>query len=58
MTRGDRSVIVFAKCPLPGLVKTRLGKQVGHDAAATLYVDCAEHILLQAARHVTAGHRS
>jgi len=31
---GDTAVIVFAKLPLPGLVKTRLARSVGANAAA------------------------
>ncbi len=31
------AVVVFAKEPLPGKVKTRLGKVIGHDRAARLY---------------------
>ena len=31
------SVIIFAKYPSPGKVKTRLGKQVGYEVSAALY---------------------
>jgi len=46
---GDTAVIVFAKLPLPGLVKTRLARSVGANAAARFYSACAGHITLEAA---------
>ncbi len=46
---GDTAVIVFAKLPLPGLVKTRLARSVGANAAARFYSACAGHIILEAA---------
>ena len=48
----DTAVIVFAKLPLPGLVKTRLARSVGATAAARFYSACAGHTILEAA----AGH--
>jgi rSAM/selenodomain-associated transferase 1 len=35
--RMSRSVLVFMKCPEPGMVKTRLATTVGAEPAATLY---------------------
>jgi rSAM/selenodomain-associated transferase 1 len=32
-----RRVVLFAKDPVPGRVKTRLGREIGAEAAATLY---------------------
>jgi glycosyltransferase A (GT-A) superfamily protein (DUF2064 family) len=36
VTRSDCAVLVMAKAPLPGQVKTRLGDHLGHDVAAEL----------------------
>ena len=36
MTRLPPAVLVMAKAPVPGQAKTRLGRHVGHDAAAEL----------------------
>ncbi|MFQ5627768.1 MAG: TIGR04282 family arsenosugar biosynthesis glycosyltransferase [bacterium] len=33
----DNALIVFAKYPIPGFVKTRLARDIGNDAAASLY---------------------
>lgn len=41
--RPDRALIVFAKPPRPGGVKTRLGGAVGMDRAAAIYREFAEH---------------
>jgi len=41
--RADRALIVFAKPPRPGGVKTRLGETLGMDRAAAVYRECAEH---------------
>lgn len=46
----DTTVFVFAKLPLPGLVKTRLARSVGAGAASRFYSACAEHIIRQAAK--------
>eukprot|EP00884_Botryococcus_braunii_P003675 jgi/Botrbrau1/13308/Bobra.0315s0006.1 len=43
-------VIVFAKLPLPGLAKTRLGAVMGHDKASTFYISCCESALSQCLR--------
>jgi len=42
------AVIVFARLPVPGKVKTRLAKGIGAERAATFYKQCAEHVLRQA----------
>lgn len=39
------AVGIFAKPPLPGLVKTRLGADIGAEKAATVYRYCLEHTL-------------
>lgn len=36
---------LFAKPPLPGLVKTRLAAEIGTDKAARVYLYCLEHAL-------------
>jgi hypothetical protein len=42
---GRDAVIVFAKLPVPGQVKTRLAASVGNDAAALFYRHCAERAI-------------
>ncbi len=37
---GRPAVLVMAKAPVAGQVKTRLGAHVGHDAAADLAAAC------------------
>ncbi|MFP3854471.1 MAG: TIGR04282 family arsenosugar biosynthesis glycosyltransferase [Anaerolineales bacterium] len=44
----DGSLAVFAKAPLPGLAKTRLGEQIGMRAAAAQYEEMLLHQLAQA----------
>ena len=39
------AVIVFAKLPLPGQVKTRLAASVGNEQAALFYRHCAERAI-------------
>eukprot|EP00877_Chromochloris_zofingiensis_P013105 jgi/Chrzof1/8048/UNPLg00093.t1 len=41
-------LVIFARMPVPGKAKTRLGAAVGPQAAADFYKACAEHILRQA----------
>jgi rSAM/selenodomain-associated transferase 1 len=41
--KSEDALIVFAKMPLAGAVKTRLGKSLGMEKAATLYKEFAEH---------------
>ena len=41
--KPEDALIVFAKMPLPGAVKTRLGKTLGMEKAATLYKEFADH---------------
>lgn len=49
--RAQRAVIVFARLPVDGKVKTRLASSLGSASAATaFYKACAEHIFQQAAR--------
>ena len=40
----EMSLIVFARFPLPGKVKTRLARDVGDEPAAEFYKLCAEHV--------------
>ncbi len=40
----EMSLIVFARLPLPGKVKTRLARDVGDEPAAEFYRLCAEHV--------------
>jgi uncharacterized protein len=42
---SDRALVVFAKHPRPGAVKTRLAASIGNEAAAGLYRALAEHVL-------------
>ncbi len=46
---------IFAKAPLPGLVKTRLGATIGNDAAAAVYRDLVLRTLGVAAAARRAG---
>ncbi|KAL4436628.1 hypothetical protein ABPG75_003767 [Micractinium tetrahymenae] len=41
---GD-AVVVFARLPVPGQVKTRLAAAVGNEAAAMFYKRCAERVI-------------
>ena len=49
MTASD-AVIIFARLPVPGKVKTRLAAGVGADRACSFYSACAAHIFSQAVR--------
>jgi rSAM/selenodomain-associated transferase 1 len=40
---NDNAIIVFARLPVKGKVKTRLAKDLGIDFAASFYKVCAEH---------------
>jgi rSAM/selenodomain-associated transferase 1 len=40
---NDKAIIVFARLPVKGKVKTRLAKDLGIDFAAAFYKVCAEH---------------
>ncbi|MBU3741143.1 MAG: glycosyltransferase [Candidatus Kapabacteria bacterium] len=44
-------LVVFAKAPFPGRVKTRLAASIGDEAACSWYRRCAEHVV----SGVTAG---
>ncbi len=48
-----RQLLIFVKEPIPGLVKTRLAKAVGPDAAAGLYRACTELTLARLASFQT-----
>jgi len=39
----DNAIIVFARLPVKGKVKTRLAKEIGIDFATSFYKVCAEH---------------
>ncbi len=47
-TKTSASVVVFAKAPRPGIVKTRLIPRIGADAAAALHARLVEHTLATA----------
>ena len=47
----SRALIVFARLPVPGKVKTRLAAGVGTEAACEFYKACAEHIIQEAGRY-------
>lgn len=44
-----RELIIFAKYPEPGRVKTRLAKKIGSERAASLYKEMAETVVLKTA---------
>jgi len=48
MKKIDCCLIVFAKAPIPGKVKTRLIPSIGANAAASLHEELAFHSLLKA----------
>jgi rSAM/selenodomain-associated transferase 1 len=41
--KNDKAIIVFARLPVKGKVKTRLAKDLGIDFATSFYKVCAEH---------------
>ena len=41
---NNRAIIVFARLPVEGKVKTRLAKEIGDKNSAILYQVCAEHL--------------
>jgi glycosyltransferase A (GT-A) superfamily protein (DUF2064 family) len=43
-------IVVFARLPVAGKVKTRLAAGVGPEAAAAFYKLCAEHACLEVLR--------
>ena len=47
------AIIVFARLPVPGRVKTRLAVHVGRENACTLYNALASHTILIAVRLLT-----
>ncbi len=47
---GDASLILFARFPRPGKVKTRLASSLGHELAAEFYKLCAEHIFQESVK--------
>ncbi|GAB4823118.1 hypothetical protein N2152v2_010164 [Parachlorella kessleri] len=44
------AIVIFARHPTPGAVKTRLARDTGAAAAAHFYRICAEHVIRQALR--------
>lgn len=48
---ADTAIVVFARHPTPGKVKTRLAKDTGNDAATQFYKICAEHVIRQVSRY-------
>ena len=53
--RDPPTLLVFAKAPVPGRVKTRLARTIGDDAAASAYRALAERTLATAAAARRAG---
>jgi rSAM/selenodomain-associated transferase 1 len=53
--RDPPTLLVFAKAPVPGRVKTRLARTIGDDAAAAAYRALAERTLATAAAARRAG---
>ena len=49
---GQRELIVFAKEPRPGLVKTRLGRTIGMERAARIYDGADEVHKVSVARRI------
>ncbi|HZV12111.1 MAG TPA: TIGR04282 family arsenosugar biosynthesis glycosyltransferase [Candidatus Kapabacteria bacterium] len=47
---GDTVLLIFARYPTPGKVKTRLAATLGADRAATFYRACAEYIFQECAK--------
>ncbi len=45
-----QDLLIFARLPVAGKVKTRLAASVGHQAAAAFYKACAEHAFLEGSR--------
>ena len=43
-------LIIFARFPLPGKVKTRLARDIGDELAAEFYRLCAEHVFRESAK--------
>jgi rSAM/selenodomain-associated transferase 2/rSAM/selenodomain-associated transferase 1 len=54
-TRDPPTLLVFAKAPVPGRVKTRLARTIGDDAATAAYRALAERTLATAAAARRAG---
>ncbi|GAX83437.1 hypothetical protein CEUSTIGMA_g10862.t1 [Chlamydomonas eustigma] len=46
----DTTVIIFAKLPVPGRVKTRLAADVGPQAASDFYKSCSERVIKEVCR--------
>jgi rSAM/selenodomain-associated transferase 2/rSAM/selenodomain-associated transferase 1 len=44
VNKSSVSIIIFARFPAPGRVKTRLAKDLGEEPAAEFYKLCAEHV--------------
>ncbi len=42
-SKSSRTLLIFVKQPIPGRVKTRLGKSIGHPAAAEVYKKLLHH---------------
>ena len=54
-SKKDKAVIVFAKLPVKGKVKTRLANDVGNEFATAFYKVCAEHTFSEISQLVTKG---
>jgi glycosyltransferase A (GT-A) superfamily protein (DUF2064 family) len=48
--QSEDAVVVFARFPHPGKVKTRLAASIGAEQAATFYKHCAEGVMRELSR--------
>ncbi len=53
----NRALIIFAKLPRAGLVKTRLGKEIGMNEAVRVYEECARRVFNVAESLASDGAR-
>jgi len=53
--KKDKAIIVFARHPVIGKVKTRLAKTMGDEFAASFYKVCAEHTFTEVEKTVGTG---
>jgi len=53
--KKEKAIIVFARLPVEGKVKTRLAKDIGNKNAASFYNVCADHILSEVRKVKESG---
>ena len=53
---GSLHILVFARLPVPGRVKSRLAAGVGPEAACSFYATCASHTLRTVDACAAASH--